>query len=156
MLTIKVGTTTGGYGVTVFSDGYDFHAAIASLKVAIPRWFRTFDGHRREWVVADEAEAELREWVREMRESCGAKVVGDAFQDEPRQRRKSNGRGRPRKGTDESYEVLHLRETAPVGLVRAARKVLAREAHPDAGGSEESMKRINAAADAILSRLGAA
>jgi len=49
-----------------------------------------------------------------------------------------------------SYRVLHLQETAPRELVEAARRTLARLHHPDAGGTDEAMAAINAAADLLL------
>jgi len=50
-----------------------------------------------------------------------------------------------------SYQVLYLVEGAPAELVEAARRVLAKRYHPDAGGDEETMRAINAAADLLLS-----
>ncbi len=49
-----------------------------------------------------------------------------------------------------AYRVLYLVEGAPIELVEAARRVLAKRYHPDAGGDEETMRAINAAADLLL------
>jgi len=49
-----------------------------------------------------------------------------------------------------AYRVLYLVEGAPAELVEAARRVLAKRYHPDAGGTDEAMAAINAAADRIL------
>jgi len=49
-----------------------------------------------------------------------------------------------------SYKVLYLSEGAPAELVEAARRVLAKRHHPDAGGTDEAMAAINAAADLLL------
>ena len=48
------------------------------------------------------------------------------------------------------YAELFLVPGAPVKLIEAARKILAVEHHPDKGGDEERMKRINVAADLIM------
>jgi hypothetical protein len=57
---------------------------------------------------------------------------------------------------DPDYRTLHLLPSAPPPLVEAAYKCLARLSHPDAGGSTEDMQQLNAARDAIRSRVGAA
>lgn len=51
----------------------------------------------------------------------------------------------------EAYRLLHLQPGAPAPLVEAARRVLAKSAHPDTGGDTATMQRINAAADLLLS-----
>jgi len=51
----------------------------------------------------------------------------------------------------DAYRTLHLRETAPAELVDAAFRVLAKTAHPDAGGSHERMLELAAARDACRS-----
>ena len=43
------------------------------------------------------------------------------------------------------YAVLWLRTGAPPEVIRAAYRVLAARLHPDAGGSEAAMRRLNAA-----------
>lgn len=51
--------------------------------------------------------------------------------------------------------MLGLPPTATVEEVDAARRTLAKRAHPDIGGSVDAMQRINAAADEALRRLAA-
>jgi hypothetical protein len=53
----------------------------------------------------------------------------------------------------DDYRLLCLTPDAPPELVSAARRVLALLHHPDHGGDEVTMKRINMAADAILEAL---
>lgn len=52
-----------------------------------------------------------------------------------------------------AYGRLGLEPGAPAVEVAAARRALARRAHPDAGGRHESMVAINAATDLVLSWL---
>jgi hypothetical protein len=52
--------------------------------------------------------------------------------------------------------VLGLPPNASIDDVDAARRTLAKRAHPDVGGSVDAMQRINAAADEALRRLTAA
>lgn len=49
----------------------------------------------------------------------------------------------------EHYRLLHVDPAAPLAVCEAAYKALARTAHPDAGGSEEVMKRLNAAIEKV-------
>ena len=51
---------------------------------------------------------------------------------------------------DDPFGVLGLAFGAPLGDIRAARRRLARDAHPDGGGSEEAMKALNAAFDSAV------
>jgi hypothetical protein len=48
------------------------------------------------------------------------------------------------------FEVLHLGQDASADDVRQARHRLAKELHPDVGGSSEAMQRVNAAAETAL------
>lgn len=45
----------------------------------------------------------------------------------------------------QAFAALHLATDAPASIVQAVYKHLARVYHPDAGGDEVSMKRLNAA-----------
>ncbi len=51
------------------------------------------------------------------------------------------------------FAILGLRAGADADAVRRARRELARDAHPDAGGDDATMQRINAAAAEALRRL---
>ena len=52
--------------------------------------------------------------------------------------------------SDDPFGVLGLAFGAPLGDIRAARRRLARDAHPDQGGSEDAMKALNAAFDSAV------
>ena len=45
--------------------------------------------------------------------------------------------------TEDPYEVLHLRPTAPQAIIKAAFRELVKELHPDHGGDAEQFKRVN-------------
>ncbi len=53
-----------------------------------------------------------------------------------------------------AYQVLCLTPDAPSELVEAARRILAKRYHPDAGGTDEAMAAINRAADVLLAAAG--
>ena len=50
----------------------------------------------------------------------------------------------------EAYRVLNLTPGAPAEAVATARRILARQYHPDAGGGHAMMVSINLAADSIV------
>lgn len=60
----------------------------------------------------------------------------------------------PAHGSD-PFAVLHLLPTAPRALVDAAYRTLAKSAHPDLGGSDQAMRRLSEAHEALSRRLSA-
>ena len=54
-------------------------------------------------------------------------------------------------GADDAFRLLGLPASASLDEIEAARRALAKRAHPDVGGSLDEMQRINAAADAARS-----
>jgi hypothetical protein len=52
------------------------------------------------------------------------------------------------------YAVLHIDPSAPLEVAEAAYRALAKRAHPDAGGSTETMQRLNAAIETIRAEKG--
>jgi hypothetical protein len=67
--------------------------------------------------------------------------------------RRTRGESPTRTAGSNHFRVLHLRETAPVELIEASYRVLARLNHPDAGGSHEAMQAINGAYAALRERV---
>lgn len=55
---------------------------------------------------------------------------------------------------DDPYAILHVNRDAPPEVIEAAYRALAKIHHPDVGGSDAAMKRINVAHAAILERNG--
>jgi len=55
--------------------------------------------------------------------------------------------------TPDPFAVLGLPRSATIDEVRAARRKLALELHPDAGGDERKMRDVNAAFDAVIAHL---
>lgn len=52
------------------------------------------------------------------------------------------------------YALLHLDPSAPLEVAEAAYRALAKRAHPDAGGSTETMRRLNEAIEVIRAEKG--
>ena len=55
---------------------------------------------------------------------------------------------------DRARRVLGVSAKADAGEIRAAHRRLMGELHPDRGGSEEQARRVNAARDLLLTRVG--
>ena len=53
----------------------------------------------------------------------------------------------------EAYQVLCITSDAPLELVKASQRILAKKYHPDTGGSHTAMVAINNAADTIIAWL---
>ncbi len=111
----------------------------------------TFDGEGKCWVVLPAYADRLTRWMGRhfppgtvawegVYNGTGAAGGRAGAQDSPQAPRLTS-----------AYQVLYLAPGAPAELVEAARRVLAKRAHPDIGGDEETMRAINAAADLLLS-----
>jgi hypothetical protein len=59
----------------------------------------------------------------------------------------------PVRSTDRAFATLHLLPSAPRPVIDAVYRVLARLAHPDAGGNAEAMLAFNAAYDEMKGRV---
>ena len=51
--------------------------------------------------------------------------------------------------TRDPYEVLGVRPDAPMEVIEASYRALAKSAHPDAGGSDEAMSELNEAMERV-------
>lgn len=145
---------------------FDYDVGAVDQIKALPAHRRRWDSHLKVWWLWRQAEAERLAEIAAA--YLDVKVVWymarpDWLQDRAHwieNRGWETGRsGRGRKeepvhagtsaGPSGAYGVLHLQPTAPPELVKAAYRVMARTHHPDAGGSEEAMKRINAAYESL-------
>ena len=111
-----------------------FHRGwLESLKAAVPFPARDWDPVSRTWEIS----AEYVDFTLRLSKTVFGRV------DEVAQFRDA--------APANAWRTLHLRETAPPELVDAAFRVLAKAAHPDAGGSHEQMLELAAARDACRS-----
>lgn len=116
-------------------------AFVQALKDGVSYSFREWDGARKVWSVeAPYAEVALG-IVR--RFFANVKITDE--------RQADAGNASAGKGSD-PFKELHLLPSAPVPLIHAAYKTLARLHHPDAGGDVGAMQRINAAYDRLKER----
>jgi hypothetical protein len=144
-------------------DQHVFREALESFKWWIPAYHRNYNSAWRTWYVKWDATTQLFEWIKQVREAFGAKIEGmkgpwteyrkpnwQSSYDAPPPRRE-----RHVESEYEAYQVLHLLPSAPAPLIKAAYRELAKIKHPDHGGNDEEMKRINSAFDVLKGRLAA-
>jgi hypothetical protein len=124
--------------------GSEFSDIIESLKDFIPANYRSFNPDAKAWRIFEVHY--LRKWLKRLEWWDDVKVEWASAKYGYRRPAEQTWRD-PRA---EAFKALHLLETAPPELVKAAHKTLAFLHHPDRGGDLEQMKVINAAADVIL------
>jgi hypothetical protein len=118
-------------------DKATFAAGIAALKENIAPDFRTFDGDTKQWRISPEGRAGFDGWLGYMRLFHKAAIEWtDGEAEKPRTRTPSRA---------ELYATLYLLPDAPQIVVKSAYRALAQLHHPDAGGTHESMLKINEA-----------
>jgi hypothetical protein len=135
-------------------DTYIFKLLLDTLKSFVNPCYRYYDPGTRKWVVGEPATESFRRWLSYARTTFNAQVQwigGEAYADpEAEWTPPPPPRQKPKPKAVDPYQVLHLRETAPPELVKVAYRCLAQIHHPDRGGSEETMKRLNEAYGKLL------
>ena len=122
-----------------------FTPAIETLKRTVSPNLREYEPDTKQWFVADAARTQLDRWLGHLFVSYGVEaewIAADDVDDAHERAHKPHKRTSSRA---ELYAALHLRETAPPALVRAAYRELAKLSHPDAGGTHEAMLKLNEA-----------
>lgn len=160
-----MGTRSSLAGVTITrlepggGDGYllafkcgikpRFYSAVAAVK-RLPAAWRQYDGDEQAWWIYGAGLREIaeREHWPELAAAL-AEIDGAEAQRERvhARRRSSKAPADPLvpPATRQAFDVLYLQPSAPPDVVQAVYRVLARSAHPDAGGDHERMKAINLA-----------
>ncbi len=140
-----------------FLLAFDTSGAIplATLRaiIALDPWQRCWLREVRGWWIADDAIAQLarkapevREALARWRERAASETASAATADWLRRARAAL----MPPTVFAAYVTLGLAPGAPEEAVVAARRTLARRAHPDVGGRHASMVAINLAADTVL------
>ncbi len=144
----------GAHAVRLSShDTYTFKMMIEALKDYVPACHRVYVPDRKTWRVDAYAHDCLQGWLSYARTTFNARIewIGEADADPEREWTPPHPpRQKPKPKAVDPYQVLHLRETAPPELVKVAYRCLAQIHHPDRGGSEETMKRLNEAYGKLL------
>jgi hypothetical protein len=143
-------------GATQFDDhvilNFPYNVAfIEDLKNEIPKHGRRYDPELRVWTVM----APWDDLAIEMFTECwpDAQVV---YRGVLGFRREQKTTASSTTKTDPDMAVLFVTPDAPSCVIEAAYRALSRTYHPDRGGSNEQMQRLNAAMDRIRFRTKAA
>ncbi len=165
------------------ADSEVFAASLAAFKSEVAAAHRKFDFVQKCWVIAASGDEHLERFLVMMHNRFGAAVTfsedseNEAKHDEQRERQQQHSRqGSARNGSGErqegksrrkrvsggtrmsvkgAYDVLYLQAGAPLQLIQAAYKTLAKLHHPDVvGGDTATMVEINNAYDVLTRKLG--
>ncbi len=131
-------------------DSYVFKSLIDALKNFVSPVYRKYEPNARKWVVGEPATESFRRWLSYACTTFSAQVQwisGEAYADPEAEWTPPPP---PRPKPVDPYTALHLLPSAPAELVKAAYRTLAQIHHPDHGGSEETMKRLNEAYGKLL------
>ena len=149
---IEVEEYSMGFRVRLRSDDrQEFAYALVEFKRYLPEALRLYRSESRYWHVERRGRRYLLAWMEDMRQEFCANVEWLEDDGEPgsNTENRSTANEQPQDPLARVYATLHLLPSAPIELVKAAPRVLAKKAHPDAGGNVETMERINTAVDLI-------
>jgi hypothetical protein len=136
-----------GYHVTF--RGGDFSLCVSTLKSFIPAGLRSYTPATRKWFIDEDATHQMRRWLSYAETMIGARVewISEVYEDYEAECPPpyTPPPPPPRQKAIDPYQTLHLLPSAPPEVVKAAYKALAMKLHPDHGGDEEKMKRLNTA-----------
>jgi hypothetical protein len=145
MISIQVKECAEGISVTIRAPKReDFDAALWEFKNQVPPPCARFDSGRKAWIVDPEYRHALDEFLMLMGCRDAQVHYADKTKDKP-----------VRLTVESACQTLHLLPFAPAVVVKAAYRALAQIHHPDAGGNEDEMKRLNAAYDLVTRELAA-
>jgi hypothetical protein len=146
MTIISIARTFSGFHIKLKSDHPNaFRLCIDTLKSSITPDMCSYNPATREWFVDEDVAGRMRRWLDYCRANLYAEVEwldGETYED-PEAEWKPRKPERPK--PVDPYQTLHLLPSAPPEVVKAAYRALAVLNHPDKGGCEETMKRLNEA-----------
>jgi hypothetical protein len=146
MTTIIVSRVTSGYSLTF--RGGNFSPCVSTLKEFIHAYSRSYEPTTRKWCIDEDAYDQLFQWLDYAHAELGARVEWQTSSDRKREKPPEPPPAKPK--ASDPYTALHLLPSAPPEVIKAVYKVLAMKHHPDHGGSEETMKRLNEAYGKLL------
>lgn len=157
------------------ADPEVFAASLAALKAEIATRYRKFDFAARCWVIIADGSESLERYLSLMESRFSASIRirdetdAERTERERQTRHESAAGGGARAGAGSqkyedtakkmnilrAYETLYLQPGAPMALIHAAYRTLAKLHHPDLGGDTASMAEINNAYHLVLATLNA-
>lgn len=143
-----------GHDAARFSVRFPYSKAFVAFLQGLPADARAFDRRRRCWYVSYRYLYEILD--EGPRHFTSLDVSGlDPTWRERAATHLDHERGRRAPRGHAAFDVLHVVPGAPMAVVHAAYRALARMHHPDVGGRTEDMARLNRAYEQILLLLGA-
>ncbi len=135
---IKITDTSDGCSVKIAaSDSEVFKYAIENLKEIIPPVYRTYNPNSKTWTVTDWAF--LRDWVDDLSGKYQVETNLDELKNEPA----------PAQSIASPFQTLYLLPNAPLEVVKASYRALAKLHHPDVRGDSAKMIEINRAYETL-------
>ena len=141
MLTIYIFHSDDSITVRFTGDGEPFNKTLASFQLAIPPQARVFDSRHRHWVIDPARWTTIQDWAQQMASDGARLIVAPAIPNDLIL------------DLHQAYAELHLLPSAPLPLVKGTYRLLATLHHPDIGGAEESMRRLNLAYAQIIEQV---
>lgn len=125
------------------AKSFVFSAFVDDLKREIPHRSRKWDSDSRHWLLKEDQ-------IEVLTGLLAIHGLRYEYQDEPQEDEEEAPAPRQLPmSVKEAASTLFLLPTAPPFVIQAAYRALAKQAHPDAGGSTEQMQRINAAMEIL-------
>ena len=150
-----------------------FAASLAALKAEIATRYRKFDFAARCWVITADGCECLERYLgaMEARFSAGISIRDETDAERTERERQTHHESAAGSGAHEeadsrryedtskkmnilrAYDTLYLQPGAPLALIHAAYRTLAKLHHPDLGGDTAAMAEINTAYHLVLATL---
>jgi hypothetical protein len=147
MIFLEIRRAPTSYIMSWRSNKELFERARVAFKMHFPH--ARFDGAEKGWAVPLEERDVLVEFLQYLSERFEFEVTGGVFENFHVDEQAADS-------LEAAFATLHLLPDAPLEVVRAAYKALARLHHPDYGGSVQRMQSVNAAFDEIMQTMSEA
>ena len=144
----------GDYRVKLHSDDQGiFKLCVETLKSFISPLFRQYDPATKHWLIAGEGYGPFTRWL----SYCHINFHAQIKQSSAGGQQKAKASTTTLSLTPEAaaFKTLHLRDTAPPELIKAAYRILAQKHHPDHQGDTQAMQQINAAYELLTRQIAA-
>jgi len=120
-------------------DAEEFHHFLNAFKVGIPSRQRKWDAPSKVWLLRDS------DPVIGLLERQGIPYTCETADDTAHRQAPASAH----LTQNDAYQILFLRPGAPDFVISAVYRALAKQMHPDAGGSDEAMQRLNQAIEVL-------
>lgn len=147
-------STDDGY-LIAFAASQAVRRIVAQAIISLDPWQRVWIPELHAWWISDDAISRLARWLPSVADALAAWHARPVDVSDEVRRIQAEALNRARRKVvvppeiAEAYASLGLQPGASAEEVAAARRVLARQHHPDTGGDHTRMVAINSAADKV-------